>query len=379
MKRRHDNLLRTLVTLLVALFCGLVLEADGLRVWAERLPVSVLRDSVLPVAITWQGWMSPLHAGSVREAALQVKSRLASAPTAKGPAEARPVQRDNDSATTLVSVRSVNADPGVSGTTVATALTTASVQDAVASTQQNAGVTATWSPADGAGQVLALAGDSMMAVGLAPTLGRDLATNPNFHVLKAYRSGTGLARPEVFDWMQQYPAMLAGTRPQLVICAMGANDAQNVQIGKAVLEFGSAEWDAYYRGRLSAYLAMLGGRPVRILWVGMPLMKEKKFSLKMQHMNQLIQAEIAGRPNVTWLDPNPALGYSKGFEQYRANARGKLIKMRADDGIHMTDDGAAYLLPAIREWLATAAQSGSEGAARSGALAPVASSSTPKA
>jgi hypothetical protein len=379
MKRRHDTLLRSFATLLVALFCGLVLEADGLRIWAERLPVGTLRDSVLPVTAKWQGWMSPLHAGSLREAALEMKSRLASASPVKGPTEARPILQNNDPATMLVSVKSVNADTGVSGTTAATALTNASVQEVVASTQQNAGVTANWSPADGSGRVLALAGDSMMAVGLAPTLGRDLATNPNFHVLKAYRSGTGLARPEVFDWIQQYPVMLAGTQPQLVICAMGANDAQNVQIGKAVLEFGSAEWDAYYRGRLSAYLAMLGSRPVRILWVGMPLMKEKKFSLKMQHMNQLIQAEIAGRPNVTWLDPNPALGYSKGFEQYRANARGKMIKMRADDGIHMTDDGAAYLLPAIREWLATGAQSGSEGAARSGAIAPVASSSTPKA
>ncbi len=379
MKRRHDTLLRTFATLLVALFCGLVLEADGLRVWAERLPVGTLRDSVLPVTVTWQGWMSPVHAGNLREAALQMKSRLASASPVKGPAEARPVLHENDPVTTLVSVKSVSADTSVSGTTAATALTNASVQEVVASTQQNAGVTANWGPADGSGRVLALAGDSMMAVGLAPTLGRDLATNPNFHVLKAYRSGTGLARPEVFDWIQQYPAMLAGTQPQLVICAMGANDAQNVQIGKAVLEFGSSEWDAYYRGRLSAYLAMLGSRPVRILWVGMPLMKEKKFSQKMQHMNQLIQAEIAGHPNVTWLDPNPALGYSRGFEQYRANARGKMIKMRADDGIHMTDDGAAYLLPAIREWLATGAQSGSEGAARSGAIAPVASSSTPKA
>jgi hypothetical protein len=377
MKRRHDNLLRTLATLLVALFCGLVLEADGLRIWAERLPVGTMRESVLPVTVKWQGWMSPLHAGSLREAALDMKSRLASVPPLKGTAEVHPAPRNNDPATALVSLGVVNADPGVSGTTVATALTTASVQDVAAGTP---GVTANWNPADGSGRVLALAGDSMMAVGLAPTLGRDLATNPNFHVLKAYRSGTGLARPEVFDWIQQYPAMLAGTQPQLVICAMGANDAQNVQIGKAVLEFGSAEWDAYYRGRLSAYLAMLGARPVRILWVGMPLMKEKKFSQKMQHMNQLIQAEIAGRPNVTWLDPNPALGYSRGFEQYRANARGKLIKMRADDGIHMTDDGAAYLLPAIREWLATAAQPGSgEGAARSGAIVPVASSSTPKA
>lgn len=375
--RRHDSLLRTLITLLVALGCGLVFEADALRIWAERLPVGILRDAMLPTTTTWQAWMAPLRAGNVRNAALQMKSRLAETTPDKAMSGVRVPERRADRSG---SAAQATGESPLAGTGV-TRLVVSSVQDAVVVSPAT-GTDAAWSQAAGGGHLVALAGDSMMAVGLAPTLGRDFADNPNFRLLKAYRSGTGLARPEVFDWMQQYPAMLAGEQPQMVICSMGANDAQNVQIGKKVLEFGSEEWDGYYRGRLSSYLAMLGGRQVRVLWVGMPLMKERKFSLRMQHMNQVIQAEIAGRPNVTWLDPNPSLGYAKGFEQYRANARGKLIKLRADDGIHMTDDGAAYLLPAIREWMESVAPVQAEGTAvgRAGGIAPQqASGSAPKA
>jgi hypothetical protein len=195
----------------------------------------------------------------------------------------------------------------------------------------------------------------MMAVGLAPALTRGLATDKGLRLLRAYRSGTGLARPEVYDWLQQYPQMLGAARPQLIICALGANDGQNVQVGKKVLEFGSAEWDEFYRTRLTAYLDMLLKQQARVLWVGMPVMKEHHFAQKMLHMNALVQAELQHYPAVTWLDPNPTLGYiNNAFAQYRATERGKLVKMRADDGIHMTDEGAAYLIAPIREWLAHA-------------------------
>jgi len=46
---------------------------------------------------------------------------------------------------------------------------------------------------------VALAGDSMMAVGLSATLLRQAAGHKDLRMVKAFRSGTGLARPEVFN------------------------------------------------------------------------------------------------------------------------------------------------------------------------------------
>lgn len=189
----------------------------------------------------------------------------------------------------------------------------------------------------------------MMAVGLAPALRRNL---DGVHIIKAYRSGTGLARPEVFDWLQKYPLMLGEARPRIVICSLGANDGQNVQLGKEVLAFGSPAWDAYYRQRLTAWLDLLTRDGSQVLWVGMPVMRAPVFARKMEHMNALVQDVLKAYPGASWLDPNPALARETGsFAQYRADARGKQIKLRQDDGIHMTDEGALFLLPGIRAWL----------------------------
>jgi hypothetical protein len=82
--------------------------------------------------------------------------------------------------------------------------------------------------APGETRVVALVGDSMMAVGLSDVLLRQTATDQNLRIVKAFRSGTGLARPDVFDWMEEYPAMIASEKPDAVIVAIGANDGQGL-------------------------------------------------------------------------------------------------------------------------------------------------------
>lgn len=352
MMRRHDSLKQMSLTLLVAVLCGLVFEADGLHVWAERLKVGYLRNLVLPAVSVWRDRLEPFRVGQVRAGMLTLRGALDSGGLKAEEEEAyseRLVGGHIGSFQMPVSVEAAISEGLLQDRAegaVVLLRTATSVTSIVPS------VKAGFLPGTADAVQVALAGDSMMAVGLAPSLHRDKQAGHNFHFVKAYRSGTGLARPEIFDWLQQYPLMLAGVRPQLVICAIGANDAQNVQVGRKILAFGTPEWDDYYRSRLAAYLKMLESSNTRILWVGMPLMKEKRFSRKMQHLNEVIRSEVALHSSVTWLDPNPALGYSdKKFAQYRATVRGKMIKMRADDGIHMTDDGAAYLLPPIRNWL----------------------------
>jgi hypothetical protein len=330
------------LTLAVALLAGVVLEAEGLKIWAERLELGALRTFSVPVTERWHEFAQGFGAEQPRRLALTLKADWADglAPSsAAGVAEVavRAAQPAPQAQT---------ADPeAVASTPVATA---SAAQEASSPQPVLPGSAPLVLGVPASAPQIVLAGDSMMAVGLAPVLRRGLGVN----VVKAYRSGTGLARPEVFDWLEQYPKMVAGANPVLVICALGANDGQNVQSGKNVLTFGTPEWDAFYRERLTAYLDLLTRNDHKVLWIGMPLMRSPAFAKKMKHMNALVQDVLKAYPQVSWLDPDPALGYDEAvFAQYKPDARGKMIKLRADDGIHMTDEGAAFLLPGIRTWM----------------------------
>lgn len=345
MLHRFQSVSLMFLTLLVALLAGLLLEAEGLKIWAERLEVGPLRTVSLPLTERWHALVQGFGLEAPRRSALALKADWAGrfAPQAVELA-ARPEAAPD------LPPSAAESEPGLS--VQAESVPVFAEASLLKGGAQAGPVLPGGSPlvmgVPASAPQIVLAGDSMMAVGLAPVLRRGLGVN----VIKAYRSGTGLARPEVFDWLVQYPQMVGGTHPALVICALGANDGQNVQQGKNVLAFGSPEWDAFYRERLTAYLDLLTRNGHQVLWIGMPLMRSPSFAKKMKHMNALIQDVLKAYPQVSWLDPDPALGYDEAvFAQYKPDARGKMIKLRADDGIHMTDEGAAFLLPGIRAWL----------------------------
>ncbi len=371
------------LTIASAMLIGLIVEADGLRVWADRLTVGMLRDVAQPATRCWADLTHPLHLNVLRQWALQgkeacgrrlfyeplppsgsLRTRLVAAGTSRAEANVSRdfIQRSDATflgppiASITAPVAQREAAPAAQSLS-STATDNAKLAMLTRPVRVSASVTLQLPPLGLTREVrVALAGDSMMAVGLAPTLTRGLAIEKDLHVLRAYRSGTGLVRPEVLDWLVEYPRMLGANKPEMVICAMGANDAQNVQVGKQVLQFGSPQWNDFFRQRLTAYLDLLTRDHARILWLAMPVMKATTFSQKMDQINAVARDTVAQYPGVTWLDVSTALGYTKdGFHQFRADERGRLIKLRADDGIHLTDDGAAYLLPPIRDWLARAA------------------------
>lgn len=337
------DVIRALVS---ALLVALLLEASGLVVWAERLEVGVLRDVAQPVTQTWQRIVTGLHLDAPRRMALDLRERwsIALMPVTEDlpTVENRPVVATQIPSPNVATVKEPieskpepRVDP-VQKTPPSTSVTESrAVVPVVASSMQ-----------------VALVGDSMMAVGLAPVLRRNMARESGTRLLRAYRSGTGLGRPDVFNWPAQYPQLIGASRPELVICSIGANDAQNFQLNRTVYHFGTPAWKQMYAERVRDFAKLLTRDGARVLWIGMPVMRETGFSRRMGAINVLVKDVLTEFPQITWIDPNPYIAGSGGsFEQYRQDQRGKLVRLRADDGIHLSEDGAAYLLPAIQSWI----------------------------
>ncbi len=201
-------------------------------------------------------------------------------------------------------------------------------------------------------RVLALAGDSMMAVGLSDILLRETAADPNVRVIKAFRSGTGLARPDVFDWMQEYPAMIGSEHPDAVIVAIGANDGQGfVEDGK-VLSFGTDAWVQVYQERIAAFIGRLTQDGATVVWVGLPPMKSAQYNQKTAEINRIAYTVVSKTPHATWWNPLPYIGGEAGaYREFQTTPDGRSTRLRAPDGIHLSDEGAMLLSSPLMNWL----------------------------
>lgn len=347
---RSTSITDVIRTLASALVVALLLEAAGLAVWAERLEVGTLRNVAQPVTQAWQRIVTVLHLDAPRRVALVLRDRWSTTliPLAEGTA----ANEIAPSATTQTSL-STPTDPAALRETKRKPRDKANqkISSAKAATESRVTPSVPLQSAQ-----VALVGDSMMAVGLAPVLRRSVPSESGPRFVRAYRSGTGLGRPDVFNWPAQYPQLIGAARPGLVICAIGANDAQNFQVDRNVYYFGTPAWKQMYAERVRDFAKLLTRDGARVLWIGMPVMRESGFSRRMASINVLVKEVLTEFPQITWVDPNPYIAGNGGsFEQYRQDQRGKLVRLRADDGIHLSEDGAAYLLPAISSWMQRAA------------------------
>jgi hypothetical protein len=201
-------------------------------------------------------------------------------------------------------------------------------------------------------RVVALVGDSMMAVGLSDVLLRDTAADRKLLIVKAYRSGTGLARPDVFDWMQEYQAFIGDQQPDVIFVAIGANDGQGFVENGKVLPFASEEWIRVYEQRTTAFLNLLTAHGARVVWVGLPPMKSSRFEERTALINRIAYTAVTQNPLATWWNPVSLIGDEAGdYREFAALKDGKTTRIRAADGIHLSDDGASLLTPTLLTWL----------------------------
>jgi hypothetical protein len=328
-------------TVATATVIGLIIEAGGLSIWAQRLEVGVLRDIASPITQVWEQAISGLYLDAPRRWALIAKASLADVmmpePITEQGVDTALTATENNTTTVAAQIKTN---------------TTKKSKRSDRKTKDDVALPVAVNFFSNEKIQIALVGDSMMAVGLAPVLRRALAKEDNINVIRAYRSGTGLGRPDVFNWMDEYPKMRGVQKPHIIICAIGANDAQGFQIRRTVYAFGTPQWNAVYAERIRNFLNLLGQDGARIIWLGMPVMREPSFSKRIMAVSALTKSVVNEYPQVTWLDPNLFLNDAgNGFTQFRFNQKGQMIRLRGDDGIHLSDDGAAFLVPAILSWI----------------------------
>ena len=173
------------------------------------------------------------------------------------------------------------------------------------------------------------------------------------------RIASGLERPDVFNWFTHIREVMEEDKPRAVVLMFGGNDDHGfmtgIPEGREVGTFGSPTWRAEYRRRVASVMDTVTRDGGHLIWIGLPITRDSDQTLRFDVINSILQTEAAKRKGrVTYLDTYFFFaGDDGGYAQYIEDPTGKLVKMRADDGVHFErpagDLIAAKLLERLEE------------------------------
>ena len=190
---------------------------------------------------------------------------------------------------------------------------------------------------------VAVIGDSL-SQGLGPAIERWM--NPGVvRVLSLGRPSTGLSREDYFNWEAGMRQIVDGFRPDIVFVMLGTNDAQ-AQITRdgAAIPVGSVDWVEGYRERAAQLLREATRAGTRVVWVGIPIVKERQRWDFYRRVNDIYRDTANADPLGTYVDAWTAFAARDGgYTAFTRNERGDLVEVRASDGMHFTSIGYGYL------------------------------------
>ncbi len=159
------------------------------------------------------------------------------------------------------------------------------------------------------------------------------------------RVATGLERPDVFNWFRYVPERLRELRPGVVVLSFGGNDDHGYMTGlpkgASVDGFDTPSWRAEYGRRVGGLIDSIARTGAYVVWIGLPITRDEAQTRRFDAVNAVVAAETRRRPRkATFLDTYTTFASdSGGYTQYLSDPSGRLIKVRAADGVHFERRG----------------------------------------
>jgi len=173
----------------------------------------------------------------------------------------------------------------------------------------------------------------------------------NIKVLRKTKPSTGFVRLDFYDWNARLRQILTKTRIDVAVVMMGANDRQTIVTKAGRYRPGSERWLEIYASRVDEYIRQLKAHGARVYWVGLPITRRKKYSRHMQILNEIF-ADRARANNIVFVDIWNDFTMPNG--NYSANGKdvkGRMRKLRANDGVHFTMRGYQKLAFAAERFI----------------------------
>jgi uncharacterized protein len=163
------------------------------------------------------------------------------------------------------------------------------------------------------------------------------------------RIGTGLDRPDVFNWFLEIRSELQALHPNAVVLGFGGNDDKQYMTGLppgvAITEFDDPSWRREYARRVGGLIDLINHAGAYVVWVGLPITKDPAQTARFDVINGVVAQAIDKRPGgAVYLDTYSLLAAPNGgFAQYLTSLSGQVQDVRAPDGVHFSPAGAAIV------------------------------------
>ena len=153
------------------------------------------------------------------------------------------------------------------------------------------------------------------------------------------RIASGLERPDVFNWFRHAREQLREQKPRAVVLMFGGNDDHGFMTGLPegveLDGFGGPRWTQEYRRRVGGLMDTVTRSGAYLVWIGLPITDDLEQTQRFDRINAIVQSEAAKREGrVAYLDTYFFFAEDGGYAQYVRTTSGRLVKMRADDGVH---------------------------------------------
>src|SRR5712692_5416437 len=263
----------------------LALESEALASWARRMEVSPIQSVAVVALRAIEMVMEPMGLTRPRRVAIELGNRDARVLGASDVPLLADGWRNASRSTALEGKPPLDSAPESDREAT---VENGPLADQVVSDAAEAGkaLETKQSPSPARRTVLLL-GDSMIAGSLGSAIAISLSSDPNQRLVRAVQTATGLNRPDVFSWVKVIPPLLERENPQLIVCSLGANDATDIRDGDRVLEFAQAGWRTAYNQRVVAMMRLLARQQARVLWLGLPPMRDRSFSERARYLNKI--------------------------------------------------------------------------------------------
>lgn len=188
---------------------------------------------------------------------------------------------------------------------------------------------------------ITVAGDSI-SVGFGAALREAVGADAVVKVIG--EDGTGLARPDRFDWPARLTKLAAEFAPQVLVFSVGSNDAQDLVgvDGKVVARFADTNaWNVEYSRRLAMVFDAFASTGTRVVWLGHVRTSDARVGDTNRRIHALASQQAVTRPFVTVDD----------LAAFLQTGEKSATHCLDPDGLHLTntclDKAAAALKPTV--------------------------------